>query len=202
MSNEQTQDNYVIDSFDLNDQAIAPWDGTGGGPPDVPPGDYLFELVKCESVPTKANDGRNLACVFKIAEGDYAGKEIREWYYHAGPKLADGNKKRIVAVFREALRVPTAPNGSWQTKDAIGLKMWGNVVHEKTTKKGAYDAATQTYAPDKVYENAHIQQERAVEGAAPAVQQQAAPPPPPRPTPPPPQNGAANRTPPPPPPRR
>lgn len=199
-------DDFVIDSFNMADPELVGWDGTGGGPPDVPIGEYLFELTSLTVAPTNAGDGRNLVAVWTIVDGEYAGKEVRAWYLFQSSKgLKDGSKRRLAQVFRDALGVEMDAEGRWSTKSAIGRRMIANVDHEEQRKKGRYDAATQTTGPEKVFINAVLNSER------PAPAETA--PPPKAPTAPPPRpptaqapaaarNGTAQRTPPPAPPRR
>lgn len=157
MANDE---DFVIDSFNMADPAITGWDGTGGGPPEVPVGEYLFELASLNVAPTNAGDGRNLVATWTIVDGDHAGKEIKVWYLFQGRNLKEGHKRRLAAVFRDALGVEMDERGAWSTKSAIGKRMLANVDHEEQRKKGRYDAATGTTGPERVYVNAVISGER------------------------------------------
>lgn len=157
MSSSNGNEDFVFDSFDLNDEKLVGWDGTGGGPPEIAPGEHMFEFVSAKSVPTKNGDGRNIECEVKVVGGEYDGKAVRQWYHYASDKgLKEGSKKRIAHVFRDVLGIMNA-QGGFEGKDIIGKRMYATVAWT-TSKK--YNAEQGT---EKEYTNIDLSCERRVE---------------------------------------
>lgn len=188
MSNNDSNDNFVFDGFDLNDPGLDGWDGQGGGPPEIPLGEHLFEAVSAKIVNTKAGDGKNVEIEWKVVGGEADGKTTRAWYHCASEKgLKTGSKKRLAHVFRDVLRVTNAAGG-FETKDIPGKRMYAVVSHEEQVK---YDPQTQQ---NKTYLNVSLSCERAWEGAEDQAQQAAPAAPPKAPTAPPSRPPAAPPT--------
>lgn len=189
--------NFVFDGF--NDDSFATsaaWDGEGGGPPEIPVGDHAFELVGLEIQPNKKGNGQNFVCTWEVCEGDFVGKQCKVWMVCAGENFKDGHRKRIAAVFRDALQMladgKMKPNGAFAAADAIGRRMIATVSHEPS-KVEKYDANTETTSV-KEYVNVKLSCERPYEAAgestgdqpqaaAPAQPASAKAPPPPAPAP-------------------
>lgn len=166
---DENNESFVIDSFDMRDETLKGWDGEGGGPPEVPPDEYLLECDSVTSKTTKAGDGKNIIVDWRIVGGDYDGKTFKQWYYYTGERLKMGHKRRIAHVFRDALGVPMTDQGHWDVKDALGRRMYGTVSHESSE---SYDPVTQA---KKTFINIKLSSERPAEDQP----QAAAPPPPP-----------------------
>lgn len=171
--------NFVFDGFgDDSFATTQAWNGEGGGPPEIPVGDYVFELIDLEIQPNKKGTGQNFVCTWEVAEGDYAGKTCKTWMVCAGESFKDGHRKRLAAVFRDALGMmrdgKMEPSGRFAAKDAIGRRMIATVSHEESAVE-KYDQATETTSV-KNYINIKLSCERPIEDAGDTQAPPAAPP--------------------------
>lgn len=190
--------NFVFDGFDLADENLQTWDGEGAGPPEIPVGEYVFEAVECTQEPTKKGNGQNIVVTWEVAEGDYSGKQCKQWYLSSGPSVKDGNKRRLKHVFAYALGLQAAgkltPTGGFAGADVVGRRLIATVSHETSTveKPNLQTGLVET----KEYINIRLSQERPLDGG----EQTTAPTPPtPSPTAPPPRPPQASTAPPKPP---
>lgn len=155
--------NVVFDGFDLGDENLQGWDGEGGGPPEIPPGEYTLEVKHIEVADTNAGDGKNFILTYAIAdEGPYLGKEFKQWMLYAGKNVKEGHRRRIAHVFRDCLRVPLNGQGGFATQDALGLRLSAMLGHETYSKVNPLTQQT------KEYVNITVNGERPV-GDAPAA---------------------------------
>lgn len=153
-------ENFVYDGFDVMDESITGWDGSGAGGPNIPEGEHLFEAISCKIVNTKKGDGRNFEVEYKVVDGASAGETTRCWYLCQGEKFGRPHKGRIVQVFRNSLRVPMNQTGGFETKDVVGRRMFATVAHEQSER---YNPETQQ---TKTYTNVALSMERPVEDEA------------------------------------
>ena len=164
MSKDEGFENVVFDGFDLADENLQGWDGEGGGPPEIPPGEYTLEVKHVEVTDTNAGDGKNFVVTYAVAdEGPYADKEFKQWYLFNGKNVKEGHRRRIAHVMRDCLRVPINGQGGFETKDLLGLRMSALLGHESYTK---HNPLTQQA---KEYVNITVSGERPLEGAVAAA---------------------------------
>lgn len=161
--------NFVYDGFDVGDENIKGWDGQGGGGTNVPEGEHRLRVLSCTQEPTKNGDGKNFVMTYQVVDGPAANEELRQWYLCAGDKFKTGHKRRIVQVFRNALRVPFTDKGAFEGKDVIGREMYATCKHETVTK---YNPETQA---DQTFTNASLSMERPTEDEATEIAAAAAP---------------------------
>lgn len=169
MADEKDTSNpsFIIDDIDVSDPNVKGWDGSKG--PQLPAGEYTFEVVGADIEPTSKGDGRQIVLdLMVIDEGDYKESVVKQWITLPSSGHKDGGKgarKRVVHIVRDVLNLPLLPNGGFEGKDLIGRQMVANVSHE-TSKTTEYNPATNS---NDVTEKVRmvISQERPVAGAAP-----------------------------------
>jgi hypothetical protein len=82
-------DSFEID-MDNSSEEIKEWSGEGFGPPEVPPGEYVVDVLSVGQKTSKAKGTPMLEVEFEVAEGDFAGKKLSNNYV-----LTDAARGRI-----------------------------------------------------------------------------------------------------------
>jgi hypothetical protein len=90
-------------------------------------GEYNLEISSCEIQPTKSGSSQNLVVDFKVADGEFAGRKMKEWFYL-------GNEMGLIKVkkFLVACGCVPGPEGI-NTEELLG-KICKAVIVERNYK--------------------------------------------------------------------
>lgn len=157
--------------FDLSSEDIRDWGGEGFGPPEVPPGEHVFDVVSVAQNTSKAGNSM-LTVEFEVAEGEAAGKRVTGWYTLTPKAL--GRIKRLMMCVGARL------DNKIRTDEILGGKLRATVIHEQGQPQTNPDGSPKVGAdgeplPPRIF--AKVINERPTEAAEKAATQKAAPPP-------------------------
>lgn len=146
--------------IDIDTTDAKEFDGAGGGGPELPPGEFLFDVVDMVKATSKAGNAM-VNVTFEVAEGEYQGVKVLGYY-----SLSDKAKGRI-----KTLQIACgARTDKIRTSEIMGARIRATVIHNEAPPMMGQDG---TPMPPRVF--AKVTTERPLEDAAPV---QATPPPP------------------------
>lgn len=152
MSNQFVDSEVQIDLTDVREFG-------GGGGPQLPPGEYVFDIVTAKQ-DTSSTNNSVWKVEFIVAEGEHAGKKMTNSYSLQSQAL--GRIKQL------ALSIG-APLNTIKTSDYVGARMRATIIHVAGKAQVGADG---TPMEPRIFAN--IANERALE-----TQEEAPPPPPP-----------------------
>lgn len=131
MSNEEEIIDFEVEGVNLADENVTGWDGSFG--PQLPPGDYLFEVANAKVNPKKSGEGSTLELTYQVkTEGEFYDQKIKSWLGLPGPDSKPGVIRRLAHVVRDVLKAPLSPTGGFRTGDLIGKRLTATVAVEKS----------------------------------------------------------------------
>lgn len=146
-------------NVDLTD--VREFSGDGGGGPELPPGEYVLDLIHLEQGMSKTNNPK-IEVTFEVVEGEFAGKRITN-NYSMQQKALGRWKKLAIACGAQITKIISS--------EFLGARIRATIVHNEGAPMMGQDG---TPMPVRVFAN--VANERPLEEAAPVVA--AAPPPP------------------------
>jgi hypothetical protein len=116
--------------------------------PEVPPGEYVLDLVEIEQKTSKAQNSM-LVVTFEVAEGEFAGKKLTGWYTLTDKAMGRIKKLQIACGARlDKIR----------TSELRGARIIATVIHEEGKPMPKPDG---TMYPPSIF--AKVQSERPLE---------------------------------------
>lgn len=168
---QQQHESVEID-MDLSSEEIKDWSGEGFGPPDVPPGEYVLDIVAAYTKSSK-NNNPMVVVEFQVADGEFAGKQLTGWY-----TLTDAARGRI----KRLMMAVGARLDKIRTDELLGGKLRATITHEPGQTPTNPDGTVKTGSDGQPLAPrlfAKVLNERPTEEAEKHAQKAAAPNPPP-----------------------
>lgn len=144
---------------DLTD--VKEFGGEGGFAPALPPGEFVFDLVEMTEETSKKQN-KMLVVTFKVAEGEYAGVDIKG-YYTLTPKAMGRIKKLALACGASLNKIAKA--------EYVGARIFATVIHQPGQQQLNPDGTPKSDANGVPYEPsmfAKVCNERPLEEPEPA----------------------------------
>jgi hypothetical protein len=128
--NQEEIVDFVVEGINLADESLTGWDGSFG--PQLPPGEYLFEVANVKINDKKNGPGQTMELTLRVeTEGEFQGQTVKNWLGLPNAESKPGVARRIAHVVRDVLQTPLLPSGGFQTSSMIGKRMYATVVIEQ-----------------------------------------------------------------------
>jgi hypothetical protein len=162
------------ESFEIEVEGLAEAKEWGGESfaPEVPPGEYLL-AISSVARGTSKNGNSTVIVEFEVADGEYAGKRLKNWYTLTEKAMGRMQKlKRAVGATMDS---------KVRSDELLGAQLYATVTHEPGEQQKNADGTLKCDANGNPYPPstfAKVLNERAVEAAAQETKAAVAAPPP------------------------